>query len=177
MPTAYIKKMSEESGISIDKLESYWDKAKEIALKDRKETDENFWGYVTGIFKNIIGENESTSESQLIQIVDSFFDYVCEEGEIPTQSADIAQPDRLLFGKPVFKVSNDMFHKIGFYNRDKGKWYQNFYGHPIGRWCRENKGKAFTIENEESGWIMDIDRDRYCSPGKEVSVKNENRKC
>jgi len=177
MPTAYIKKMSDETGMSIKKLESYWDKAKEIALKDRNESDENFWGYVTGIFKNMIGEKESVNESVLVELVDAFFDYVCEEGELPTQASDIAQPDRQLFGKPVFKVSSDLFHKIGFENRQKRGWYQHFYGQPIGRWCKENRGKPFTLENEDTGWLMDIERDRY-NKGKETVVNNEKtRKC
>jgi hypothetical protein len=178
MPTPYIQNMSEKTGMSIDKLEGYWDRAKEIALKDRKESDENFWGYVTGIFKNMIGESESVNESVLVELVDAYFDYVCEEGEIPTQAADIAKPDRELFGKPVFRVSSDMFHKIGFQNREKRKWYQNFYGSPLGNWCRSNKGKPFTIENEESGWLMDIDRDRFDKFGKETIISNEkSRKC
>ena len=180
MPTPYIKKMSEETGLSVAQLESYWDKAKEIALKEYKETDENFYGYVVGIFKNMIGAKESINESTLVNLVDSFFDYVCEEGELSnvstTQSADIAKPDKMLFGKPLFRVSNDMFHKIGFENRKKFGWNQKFYGTKVGEWARTNKGKGFTIENEDTGWLIDVDRDRFDKYGKEITIDNESRK-
>lgn len=50
MPLPYLDKVSKETGISMDKLEDYWNKAKEIALKDEMISN---YAYVTGIFKKI----------------------------------------------------------------------------------------------------------------------------
>jgi hypothetical protein len=101
-----------------------------------------------------------------------------ETAEVPSQASDIAQPDRMLFGKPVFRVDNELWHKIGFENRSKHGWREKFYGTPIGKWSKENKGKGFTLENEETGWLMDIERDRFNKLEREVKLDEEtSRKC
>lgn len=56
MPVNYIKKLSSEGKGSISDLEKKWDKAKELAKESGKE--DNF-GYITGIFKKMIGEEYS----------------------------------------------------------------------------------------------------------------------
>lgn len=55
MPTAYIKKLSKEKGISVNQLEKYWDEAKELAKKEGHEKD---YAYITGIFKKIISKKD-----------------------------------------------------------------------------------------------------------------------
>lgn len=137
MPTPYIKSVSDKTGKSVKELEKLWDKAKEIALKDRKESDKDFYAYVTGIFKKMAGITQ-------------------EEGESSTQSADIAQPDRHLLGRPLFRVKHDDFFKIGFNKRERG-WWKKFYGSTMGEWCKANKGKKFTIQHEDNDWLMDLE--------------------
>lgn len=58
MPTAYIKKLSKEGKGSVKRLEALWHKATAIAKTDDKE--ENF-GYIIGIFKNMIGESKKSN--------------------------------------------------------------------------------------------------------------------
>lgn len=53
MPTTYIKKLSAQGKGSLKDLESKWKKAKSIAKEEGKEED---FAYITGIFKNMIGE-------------------------------------------------------------------------------------------------------------------------
>jgi hypothetical protein len=151
MPSNYIQSVADKHKISISKLEDYWEQAKAIAAKDGKKSSDSFFALTTSIFKGLVEKEEKVSLEE-------------------TMSADVAQPDRELFGRPVFRVSSDLFYKVGFSNRNAHGWRSKFYEEPLGRWCASNKGKAFSIENEETGWIMDIDRDRYNKTGKEKEV-------
>ena len=72
MPTAYLKKVSKKKGISIDRAEELWDKAKKLAASQGHEDE---YDYITGIFKKMIGERLTFSE----------FHMIFEEGE-PTNS-------------------------------------------------------------------------------------------
>lgn len=173
MPNNYVEKVAKDSGMTLQKVESYWNKAEEIAKKSLKPDVEGFYGYVTGIFKKMVGKSENVNEDQLIDITEAYYDYVCEEGEIPTtQATDIAQPDKMLFGKPLFRVSKDMFMKIGCGQRDKG-WYQKFYGTKVGEWARANKGKDFCIQDEETDYIFDVPRDKHKKNEKEINLDGE----
>jgi len=167
MPTPYIQKIAKETGMKVAELEKKWDEAKTIAAKKHKESEQGFYGIVVSIFKNMLGDK--VSENQLVEIVDSF--YISEEGE-GTTSSDIAQPDKMLGGRPLFRVDNDMFNKIGFTARHKHGWYQNFYGTKVGEWCKNNKGKSFVIENEK-GWLLEVNRDRFKTNEKEITLDEE----
>lgn len=170
MPNNYVEKVAKDSGMTLQKVESYWNKAEEIASKKIKKTDSGFYGYVTGIFKKMVGKSENVNEDKLIDLVDAYYDCVCEEGEIAsTQSAEIAQPDKTFFGKPLFRVSKDMFMKIGCGKRDRG-WYQTFYGTKVGEWARANKGKEFCIQDEETDYIFDVPRDKHKKNEKEINL-------
>ena len=58
MPTPYLQKLHEDHGIPMEKLEAYWEKAKEIAEKGGKG-----YGYVVGILKNMLSISEHVSLS------------------------------------------------------------------------------------------------------------------
>ncbi len=58
MPTPYLQKLHEDHGIPMEKLEAYWEKAKEIAKKGGKG-----YGYVVGILKNMLSLSEHVSLS------------------------------------------------------------------------------------------------------------------
>lgn len=77
-----------------------------------------------------------------------------------TTTVDIATPAFKLHGKPVFKVDDDLFCQIGYCNRKKHGWRKKFYGTSIGEWCKQNKGAAFCLMNEQ-GWILEVERDKY----------------
>lgn len=79
-----------------------------------------------------------------------------------TQTSDIAQPYSMLHNKPVFRVDDELFCKIGYCNRKKQGWRKKFYGTSVGEWCKANKGKPFYLMNEQ-GWMLEIERDRYKS--------------
>jgi hypothetical protein len=57
MPQAYVSKMAKKHKTSVGKQERLWDKAKRIAAKAGKK--ENY-GYITGVYKNMIGEKMKT---------------------------------------------------------------------------------------------------------------------
>lgn len=156
MSKPYINKMAEKTGMDTKKLESYWQEAENIALKDRSKKDDNFYAYVMGIFKNMIGEGDRVAKEDIEDIANEYYEYISEEGEVAgTVSGDIAQPDRHLLGKPLFRVSHKDFFKIGFNKREKG-WWKKFYGSRVGDWCKNNKGKDFSIEHEDKNWLMDL---------------------
>lgn len=60
MPTAYVKKLADKAGVSVEQAEKKWDAAKEAASKSvNKEKDEDrYWGTVTTIFKKMMGESQ-----------------------------------------------------------------------------------------------------------------------
>lgn len=74
-----------------------------------------------------------------------------------TTSADIANKPEYMFGKPLFKVSNDLFYKIGFTNRNQHGWFQKFYGTEVGEWAKSNKGKKFLVKHEEQDLFIDCE--------------------
>lgn len=61
---AYVRKLALKKGISVEKAEARWDKAKAQAEKQGRKED---WAYVTGIFKKMMGE----SASEITEVFDS----------------------------------------------------------------------------------------------------------
>jgi uncharacterized protein YdbL (DUF1318 family) len=53
MPVPYVKKLAEKHGMSVDKAEEHWSKAKQRAADEGKSED---YAYITGIFKRMMGE-------------------------------------------------------------------------------------------------------------------------
>lgn len=74
-----------------------------------------------------------------------------------TVAGDVANVPVKMLGKPLFKVSSDLFYKIGFTNRNAHGWYEKFYGSEMCDWCRANKGKKFTIKNEDNEMYIDCE--------------------
>ena len=66
-----------------------------------------------------------------------------------TQSSDIAEYPEKMFNKPLFRLDDDMFFKVGFTNRKERGWYSKFYGTEMGDWCKHNKGKKFMIKHKD----------------------------
>jgi hypothetical protein len=62
MPSPFLKKIAKETGKSMDELESYWEKAKEITSetfgKKEKEFGSKEYSYATAIVKNMSGMEE-----------------------------------------------------------------------------------------------------------------------
>lgn len=61
MPSDYVKKLADKKGISVEKAEGYWDKAKTRA---KEEGHDGEYDYITGIFKRMMGESLTFSEMQ-----------------------------------------------------------------------------------------------------------------
>jgi hypothetical protein len=61
MPTAYIQQVAKDLKRPVSEIEKYWSKAKKIAAKKFDKKQAQYWAYVTGIFKNILGLNKSVS--------------------------------------------------------------------------------------------------------------------
>jgi hypothetical protein len=54
MPTAYVKKLAEEHGMSLEHAEAKWKEAEKRAREEGKADD--YYAYVTAIFKSMMGE-------------------------------------------------------------------------------------------------------------------------
>lgn len=52
MPSTFVKAAAKRAGVSVTKVEKFWKQAKGIVKKDKPETDPDFFGLVTTIFKN-----------------------------------------------------------------------------------------------------------------------------
>jgi hypothetical protein len=64
MPLAIIKRAQEETGLALEKLEEYWEKAKEIAKARTDIPEDAIWAYTTGIFKNMTSLNSDLVVNQ-----------------------------------------------------------------------------------------------------------------
>lgn len=69
MPSNTVKSLADKAGISYQKAEEYWDKAKGIAKErmpdepsEEDERSDDYWAYVMGVFKNMLGLNEGAIE-------------------------------------------------------------------------------------------------------------------
>ena len=69
MPAPSIKAIAKQAGLSVDKIEKYWEKAKEIALKKFAETDTAYWPYVMGIVKNMAGIGEEMKIADKLNVL------------------------------------------------------------------------------------------------------------
>lgn len=66
MPPAAIKSFAEKLGISVGKVEKYWDEAKQIVAKEysKEKESEKFYGTAMKIFKNKLKKHEGLTESR-----------------------------------------------------------------------------------------------------------------
>lgn len=74
-----------------------------------------------------------------------------------TTSGDVAPFSSMLLGKPLFRVPDSLFYKIGYSDRNQHGWYKKFYGTELGQWCKENRGKKFTIKHETKDLYIDCE--------------------
>lgn len=73
MPASVIKKFAptyakrEKISVqeAVEKLEEYWEKAKELANEKFEEGTEQYWSYVMGIWKRMSKYSEFTAESHV----------------------------------------------------------------------------------------------------------------
>ena len=59
MPSAYVGKIAKKKGITKDRAEHLWNKAKNLAADEGHEEE---WDYITGIFKRMVGESLTFKE-------------------------------------------------------------------------------------------------------------------
>ena len=55
MTLSYIEKLAKEHNLTVDKVESYWNKAKVLAVEAGHKED---YAYITGIVKKMVKESE-----------------------------------------------------------------------------------------------------------------------
>lgn len=68
MPSNYLRKLAEERDMSMQALESVYEKARALAEKKFEEDDPQFYPYATGIFKRMLG---MSSESSMVKLAKS----------------------------------------------------------------------------------------------------------
>lgn len=93
MPTAYIQTQAKKHNISLAQSENDWSRAKKQAKKQGHETD---FGYVTNIYKKIVGESaKELSFKQFVSLVE--YDDVADisYGDHDLEDEDIDDEDDL----------------------------------------------------------------------------------
>jgi hypothetical protein len=65
MPLPMLKILADKAGVSVDKAEEYWNRAKEQAAKNNHKDD---YPYIVGIIKKMLGISK---ESRVVEILDS----------------------------------------------------------------------------------------------------------
>lgn len=63
MPTAFVRSVAEKKGKPVAEIERIWNRAK---VKAAEEGHEDEYDYITGIFKNMLGEGYRVSIEQEI---------------------------------------------------------------------------------------------------------------
>jgi hypothetical protein len=130
MPSNYIKSLADKLGKSEEEIENKWKKAKKIAKDEGMDegTDE-FYAYVTGIVKKMLGLKEETTTAN-----------------IPS-----GKPDGQYMGLPMFKCDdskNDMFWRLHKTKRKHKQWYKTHYQDSnLAQWAKGNSGKDFYLYN------------------------------
>lgn len=73
MPAAYVEKIAKDRGISVKDAESRWDTAKQKAVDAGLSPDKDssrYWSYVMGVFKRMMGVEESYVSMFLAKLKD-----------------------------------------------------------------------------------------------------------
>mgnify|MGYP001003832076 CR=1 FL=1 len=63
MPTAYVQKMAEKHGVSVETAEHKWQEAKH-SVKKGKRRGSWYWGKVMNTFKRMMGESTAVTFSE-----------------------------------------------------------------------------------------------------------------
>jgi alpha-L-fucosidase len=67
MPSNVLASLAKQAGVSLDKAEEYWDRAKEQAAKQGHKDD---YAYIVGIVKKMLGlESQSGRSSRVCEII------------------------------------------------------------------------------------------------------------
>lgn len=62
MPTPFLKSLASKHGLSLEKVESYWEDAKNIANQKFKTQSEKFWSFVTYLTKRMCKSKQTFKE-------------------------------------------------------------------------------------------------------------------
>ena len=99
MPTKMLINLAKHRKMYLDKVEEYWDRAKEIAAKKFDETDPQFYPYVNGIVHRMCGYSAKAVKGR---------------NESDSGNSDIDLPPRvqLAVNRQIYKVIKPLFIKI-----------------------------------------------------------------
>ncbi len=75
MPTPYIQKLASDLNVDISQVEELWNRAKDIARSKFEESDDQYFPYVTGILKNMLG----VSNYSFASLSSKFWDLLTRE--------------------------------------------------------------------------------------------------
>jgi len=70
MPAKLLASLAKKAGADMDKAESAWQRAKELAADRFKPTDASYWPYVVGITKKALGLAESLTFSDYLLLTE-----------------------------------------------------------------------------------------------------------
>jgi hypothetical protein len=91
MPTGYVKKLAKKHKMSVGAAEKKWDRAKAAAKKEGHEED---YDYITGVFKNMMGESGAAP---------TFMQFLILENEMETALANDVADEYGMGGEEDFE--------------------------------------------------------------------------
>ncbi len=102
MPSPYLRKLSKETGISVSKLEPYWEQAKELATEHFGKLEASFgqkeWDWAMQMVKQLAGIQESrVSVQDFISTDKSVDEFITESlvtsGDFPSLQTNVITKD------------------------------------------------------------------------------------
>jgi hypothetical protein len=147
MPSNIVKSFAKKTGKPESEIEFLYIKAKAIAKDEgRKESDEDFYPYVTGILKKMLSIKEDLSE-------EDYLDLIAEM----TGTSSVAMPQgplgaptgKMNCGTPFFDCDEDQFFNLHRKARQSGQWWKKHYKDTnMAQWAKKNKGKNFYLRHK-----------------------------
>jgi hypothetical protein len=143
MPVNAIKNLANKAGISMDRAEHLWDKAKEHLKKqypDVEEKSEKYYEILMGIFKNSAGLREDSTAAELPALIQ------------PMEIKSKRKPDDKLHGIYYFDIDDEdgNISKMLDGKRPYQRWREIITDKGIRDWANSNI-KPFSVRLKKSG--------------------------
>ena len=118
MPIDYIKDLSNKHNITVDKLETHWNNAKETIGVKYSDDEKAKYGAIVKVFKNMINKEFDLHESEILTVEDGIF--VARKVLNETKTISITKYLDIYKGTINSKSEIDFLHTINFANLKKG---------------------------------------------------------
>jgi hypothetical protein len=150
MPTQYMQSIHDRYKIPIEKLEEYWEKAKRLAAKRVDSNAENYYAYVTGIFKNSLSLSQS--------IPQWWKDLPCE-GQEEYLKEHPKSARKILKDCKIREVEEDPKHLVSLKGKAKHRW-NKARGKVVGVLSKHRKGLSALGKLLSGGSVSESDYEK-----------------